>query len=170
MITIVLGDITREDTEAIVNAANSGLRGGGGVDGAIHRAAGPSVMRECREIGGCPTGGAVVTGAGNLAAKKIIHAVGPVWRGGSRGEAELLASAYAPCFLLARQHRLRTISFPCISTGVYRYPLEDAARIALRQGKVSEGDFDEIRYVCFSEQDARVYRRVREEIERGDRR
>lgn len=162
MITIVVGDITQQATDAVVNAANSGLRGGGGVDGAIHRAAGASVMRECRRIGGCPTGGAVVTGAGDLPAKKIIHAVGPIWRGGARGEPELLASAYEQCFLLAKRHGLRTIAFPALSTGAYGYPKEEAAQIALRQGARFEEDFAEIRYVCFSEQDAEVYRRARE--------
>lgn len=165
MITIVLGDITAEETEAIVNAANSGLRGGGGVDGAIHRAAGPTVMEECRSIGGCPTGQAVATGAGRLKAKKIIHAVGPVWRGGGRGEEELLASAYESSFLLAKRHGLRSIALPAISTGVYGYPVEAAARIALRAGKRFEGDFDEIRFVCFSALDRGVYERVRGEME-----
>jgi O-acetyl-ADP-ribose deacetylase (regulator of RNase III) len=164
MITITLGDITREHTDAIVNAANSGLRGGGGVDGAIHRAAGPSVMEECRKIGGCPTGNAVITGAGNLGVKKIIHAVGPVWRGGTRGEPGLLASAYKNSLLLAKRHGLRTIAFPAISTGVYGYPIEDAAVIALREGKRFERDFDEIRYVCFSARDREVYARVWEEL------
>ena len=160
MITITLGDITREHTDVIVNAANSGLRGGGGVDGAIHRAAGPSVMEECRKIGGCPTGRAVITGAGNLGVKKIIHAVGPVWRGGTRGEPGLLASAYENSLLLAKRHGLRTIAFPAISTGVYGYPIEDAAGIAIREGKRFERDFDEIRYVCFSARDREVYARV----------
>ncbi|MCX6357589.1 MAG: O-acetyl-ADP-ribose deacetylase [Candidatus Aureabacteria bacterium] len=157
MITIKLGDITREDVDAIVNAANSGLRGGGGVDGAIHRAAGPFVMEECRKIGGCPTGQAVATGAGKLKAKMIIHAVGPVWRGGGQGEAELLRSAYERCFALAGGHGARTIAFPAISTGVYGYPIGQAARIALDVGNKYEKDFNEIRYVCFSERDLAVY-------------
>jgi O-acetyl-ADP-ribose deacetylase len=160
MITIKLGDITREDVEAIVNAANSGLRGGGGVDGAIHRAAGPSVMEECRKIGGCPTGQAVITNAGKLKARKIIHTVGPVWHGGGRGEAELLRSAYENSFLLAKRNGLRRIALPAISTGVYGYPIGEAAEIALSVGRKYEKDFEEIRFVCFSEGDLAVYQRV----------
>ncbi len=167
MIVITLGDITREETDAIVNAANSGLRGGGGVDGAIHRAAGPTVMEECRAIGGCPAGGAVITGAGALRAKKIIHAVGPIWRGGGRGEAGILASAYEKSFLLAKRHGLRSIALPAISTGAYGYPLEEAARVALRAGLRFEGDFDEIRFVCFSARDRGVYERVLAELGAG---
>lgn len=127
--------------DAICNAANSGLRGGGGVDGAIHRAGGPSIMQELDVIrarqGGCPTGGAVVTGAGNLPAKYVFHAVGPIWRGGGAQEAELLARCYRTCLDLARQHGVKRISFPSISTGVYGYPLEKAAPIAI--GTVAEG-------------------------------
>lgn len=160
MITFRLGDITKEEVDAIVNAANSGLHGGGGVDGAIHRAAGPSVMEECRKIGGCPTGGAVMTNAGKLRARKIIHAVGPVWKGGGHGEAGLLKSAYQKCFLLAREAGLKSIAFPAISTGVYGYPKSEAAAIALGVGKACEKDFAEIRYVCFSEEDLRIYEGV----------
>jgi len=165
MITIRLGDIAREDVEVIVNAANSGLRGGGGVDGAIHRAAGPTVMEECRQIGGCPTGQAVITNAGRLKAKKIIHAVGPVWRGGNKGEADLLKSAYENSLALAKKSGLRTIAFPAISTGVYGYPIEEAARIALAAGRKYENDFDEIRYLCFSEHDLQVYKRLWEKLQ-----
>lgn len=165
MITIRLGDITREDVEVIVNAANSGLRGGGGVDGAIHRAAGPTVMEECRQTGGCPTGQAVITNAGGLKAKKIIHAVGPVWRGGNKGEADLLKSAYENSLALAKKSGLRTIAFPAISTGVYGYPIEEAARIALAAGRKYENDFDEIRYLCFSERDLQVYKRLWEKLQ-----
>lgn len=157
MITIKLADITKEDVEVIVNAANTALRGGGGVDGAIHRAAGPSVMEECRSIGGCKTGDAVMTNAGNLKAKKIIHTVGPVWRGGGHKEPELLESAYENSLLLARKHNLRTIAFPAISTGVYSYPIEEAAKIALSIGRRYEKDFDEIRYICFSKAHLDVY-------------
>jgi len=160
MIIIKLGDITKEDVDAIVNAANSGLRGGGGVDGAIHRAAGPSVMEECRRIGGCETGDAVITGAGNLKAKKIIHAVGPIWRGGDKGEAGLLKSAYENSFRIAKKYGLKSIAFPAISTGVYGYPIEEAADIALKSGKSFEKDFDEIRYICFSKSDLGVYERI----------
>jgi O-acetyl-ADP-ribose deacetylase (regulator of RNase III) len=128
---LVQGDITDQDTDAIANAANSGLRGGGGVDGAIHRAGGPDIMKECRTIGGCPTGSAVITTAGNLKAKHVIHAVGPIWRGGGSGERDLLAGAYRTCLELARKHELQSISFPSISTGVYGYPVGDAAKVAL---------------------------------------
>ena len=164
MIIIKLGDITKEDVNAIVNAANTGLCGGGGVDGAIHRAAGPSVMEACRKIGSCPTGKAVMTGAGRLKAKYIIHTPGPVWHGGSRHEAALLEGCYRNSLLLAKGHNLRSIAFPAISTGVYGYPLESATRIALSVGKEFYKDFDEIRYVCFSDEDLEVYKRIWGEI------
>ncbi|MGE5280118.1 MAG: O-acetyl-ADP-ribose deacetylase [Deltaproteobacteria bacterium] len=160
MITIKRGDITREEVGAIVNAANTGLRGGGGVDGAIHRAAGPAVMEECRRIGGCPTGQAVMTGAGKLKAKKIIHTAGPVWSGGKRREPELLRECYENSFRLAKEAGLRSIAFPAISTGVYGYPIEAATRIALAAGKKFEKDFDEVRFICFSDRDLEVYRRT----------
>jgi O-acetyl-ADP-ribose deacetylase (regulator of RNase III) len=163
MITIKLGDITCEDVDAIVNAANSSLSGGGGVDGAIHRAAGPTVMEECRRIGRCPTGSAVITNAGMLKAGKIIHTVGPVWHGGGKGEAELLRSAYESSLALAKENGLKTIAFPAVSTGVYGYPIEEATGIALAAGKKYEKDFEEIRYVCFSDSDLQVYRRLWEE-------
>ncbi|MFH1878857.1 MAG: macro domain-containing protein [Candidatus Omnitrophota bacterium] len=159
-ITIKKGDITREEVDVIVNAANTGLRGGGGVDGAIHRAAGPSVMDECGRIGGCKTGEAVITGAGDLKAGKIIHTPGPVWRGGGNGEPELLRKCYENSLKLAKQNFLRTIAFPCISTGVYGYPVEKAAVIALKAGIEFADSFDDIRYICFSGQDLRVYQRV----------
>lgn len=126
------GDITRVEVDAIVNAANSGLRGGGGVDGAIHRAGGPQIMEECRRIGGCPTGEARMTTGGRLPARFVIHAVGPVWSGGGRGEPALLASAYRYSLRLAEEQGLRSIAFPSISTGVYGYPVALAARVALR--------------------------------------
>ena len=125
------GDITRLAVDAMVNAANSGLRGGGGVDGAIHRAGGPAIMAECRRIGGCPTGQAVVTTGGNLPARYVIHAVGPIWQGGGRGEPELLRSAYANSLLRADELGVASIAFPSISTGVYGYPIELACPIAV---------------------------------------
>lgn len=160
MIVIKSGDITQEDVDVIVNAANTGLRGGGGVDGAIHRAAGPSVMEECRKIGACPTGEAVITHAGQLKAKKIVHTAGPVWHGGHRGEPDLLKKCYENSFKLAKKYGLKSIAFPAISTGVYGYPLEEATRIALGVGREFEKVFDEIRYICFSQRDFEMYERV----------
>lgn len=130
-IEIVLGDITRETTDAIVNAANSRLAGGGGVDGAIHRAGGPAIMAECRRIGGCPTGQAVITTAGNLNARFVIHAVGPIYRGGAHDEARLLVCAYKNSLKLAVKNGLQSVSFPAISCGVYGYPIPEAAHLAL---------------------------------------
>ena len=163
-ITIKQGDITREKVDVIVNAANTGLRGGGGVDGAIHRAAGPSVMDECRKIGGCKTGEAVITAAGNLPAKKIIHTPGPVWHGGNSGEPELLRSSYKNSLNLAVDNDLRTIAFPSISTGIYGYPIEEAARIALDEGLKHIDDLDEIVYVCFSQGDYETYKNIYKEL------
>lgn len=164
MITIKCGDITKEDVDVIVNAANTRLAGGGGVDGAIHRSAGPSVMEECRLIGGCNTGEAVMTNAGDLKVKKIIHTPGPVWYGGSAGEPELLKNCYRNSLELARNKGFKTIAFPAISTGVYGYPVVLAARIALEEGLKYIDNFDEIRYICFSEADQKVYRKVFEEL------
>ena len=127
------GDITRIAVDAMANAANSALAGGGGVDGAIHRAGGPAIMRELADFGGCPTGSAVATGAGKLPAKYVFHAVGPVYRDGRHGEAELLAGCYRKCLELAEERGVRTISFPAISTGIYGYPQRDAAEIAIRE-------------------------------------
>lgn len=131
LLALVQGDITREATDAIVNAANSSLLGGGGVDGAIHRAGGPQIVEECRKLGGCPTGEARITSGGRLKARHVIHAVGPVYRGGRRGEEALLAGAYRQSLELVAAHGLRSVSFPAISTGAYGYPMAEAARIAL---------------------------------------
>lgn len=163
-IIIKLGDITTEDVDVIVNAANTHLAGGGGVDGAIHRAAGPSVMEECRKIGGCKTGTAVITGSGNIEVRNIIHTSGPVWRGGSSGEPELLKNCYENSCKLAIDNKLRTIAFPAISAGIYGYPIEEAARIALTAGLEYIDQFDEIRYICFSDEHLEVYENVYKEL------
>jgi len=131
-IVLVCGDITKETTDAIVNAANERLAGGAGVDGAIHSAGGPAIMAECRQIGGCPTGQAVITTAGKLEAKYVIHTVGPIYHGGNKGEAELLQNAYRNSLKLARDKKLQSISFPAISCGVYGYPQDEAARLAMK--------------------------------------
>jgi len=148
-LAIVEGDITKEETDAIVNAANSGLRGGGGVDGAIHRAGGPSILEECRKIGHCPTGQAVITTGGNLKAKHVIHTVGPVYSGGGRNEAGLLKSAYLESLKLASKKGLKSVSFPAISTGVYGYPLNEAARVALETAIDYLEEHQEIELVRF---------------------
>ena len=158
-------DITTLDVDAIVNAANGSLLGGGGVDGAIHRAAGPTLMQELDVIrereGGCPTGSAVVTGAGRLPAKFVFHAVGPVYRDGKHGEPELLASCYRTCLRLAVENRARTISFPCISTGVYGYPPEAAAEIAIREVRNFHDDvIEEVIFVVFGSAAESIYRRL----------
>jgi len=167
VITIKKGDITEEDVEVIVNAANAGLKGGGGVDGAIHRAAGPSVMQACRQIGHCATGDAVMTLAGQLKVKKIIHTVGPVWSGGKRREVELLKSAYRKSFELAKEKGLKSIAFPGISTGVYRFPKKEASVIAIQSGLHFENDFDEIRFICFSDEDLEIYKETLDELQRS---
>ena len=146
------GDITNESTDAIINAANSRLAGGAGVDGAIHRAGGPSIMEECRKIGGCPTGQAVITTGGNLRAKYVIHTVGPVYQGGNRGEAALLKSAHLESLKLTSARKLKSIAFPAISTGVYGYPVDEAARIALKTAidyLKEHGDIELVRFVLF---------------------
>ncbi len=163
-IIIKRGDITKEDVDAIVNAANTGLKGGGGVDGAIHRSAGPSVMEECRGIGGCETGEAVITTAGNLLARNIIHTPGPVWYGGHSGESGLLRNCYINSFKCAIENGSRTIAFTAISTGIYGFPVEEATRIALEEGIKHRGDFDRIVYVCFSARDLDVYQKIYEEL------
>ncbi|SFV28219.1 O-acetyl-ADP-ribose deacetylase [Thermoflavifilum thermophilum] len=152
-IHVVQGDITRLQVDAIVNAANSSLLGGGGVDGAIHRAAGPELLEACRKIGGCPTGEARITPGFRLPARYVIHAVGPVWRGGKHGEAELLASCYRHSLQLAADHGLKQIAFPAISTGAYGYPFEEASRIAIRTVKEwlqTHDKIEEVYFVLFS--------------------
>jgi O-acetyl-ADP-ribose deacetylase len=160
-ISIAQGDITLQDVDAIVNAANPGLMGGGGVDGAIHRAAGPSVLEECKRIiaaqGRLPTGKAVVTGGGNLKARFIIHTVGPVWRGGRSGEQELLASAYRESLKLADEKGLKTVSFPSISTGAYGYPVEEAAGVALSAITAAAQGLKSVRQITLVLFDSRAY-------------
>jgi O-acetyl-ADP-ribose deacetylase (regulator of RNase III) len=160
MLSLVLGDITTEETDAIVNAANSRLAGGAGVDGAIHKAGGPSIMAECRKLGGCLTGQAVMTSGGNLKAKYVIHTVGPVYQGGAKGEANLLKSAYTESLKLASAKKLKSIAFPAISTGVYGYPLEEAAHIALSaivDYLEHQNDIKVVRFVLFGQKTYDVF-------------
>jgi O-acetyl-ADP-ribose deacetylase (regulator of RNase III) len=151
------GDITKLAVDAIVNAANTSLLGGGGVDGAIHRAAGPELLEECRKLGGCPTGEARITRGYRLPARWVIHAVGPVWRGGGKGEAELLASCYRNSLALAMRHKARRIAFPAISCGVYGYPPDQAAAIAVRETETFLDRAPEIEQVIFVAFGAEVY-------------
>ncbi len=160
MIEVVEGDITKLQVDAIVNAANESLLGGGGVDGAIHRAAGPELLEACRKLKGCPTGQAKTTPGFRLPAKWVIHAVGPRWRGGNRGEAQLLESAYRSAFEEALRHNVKTIAFPAISTGAYGFPKEQAARIALKVMREYEPHFERIIACCYSKEDAEIYRRL----------
>ena len=166
-ISVLQGDITREQVDAIVNAANAELMGGGGVDGAIHRAAGSQLMAYCDEIrareGGCPTGSAVITAAGKLPCRFVIHAVGPVWHGGSRNEDELLANAYRKSLSLAEENKLHTIAFSNISTGVYGFPKARAAQIVaqvITEFSVQAKSVTEVRFICHDRENLEIYRRM----------
>lgn len=164
-IEIVVGDITKLAVDAIVNAANSAMSGGGGVDGAIHRAAGPELLAACRLVGRCPTGEARITDGFLLPAKKVIHAVGPVWDGGAYRERELLASAYRNSLRIAIEAGLKTIAFPSISTGIYGFPIRIAAPIAVREvmaALVLAPQLERVTFCCFEDEDADVYRKVLE--------
>ena len=157
---MVAGDITRLEVDAIVNAANTSLLGGGGVDGAIHRAAGPELLRACEALGGCETGDAKATAGFRLPARWVFHAVGPVWGGGRRGEDGLLAGCYRRCLELAREHAVKSMAFPAISTGVYRFPRQRAAEIAVRRVResVEESGVERVLFCCFDGETEQIYR------------
>ena len=167
---IVQGDITTQAVDAIVNAANNSLLGGGGVDGAIHYAAGPNLLKECRSLGGCETGGAKITKGFNLHAKFIIHTVGPIWQGGSYNEDKLLTSCYKNSFALARKHNIGTIAFPSISTGVYRFPVERASRLALQeiiQELETNINLERVNIVCFDKKTYEAYLTAEKELSKS---
>ena len=166
-IEIIDGDITQQQVDAIVNAANNSLLGGGGVDGAIHRAAGPQLLAECRTLNGCRTGEAKITKGYRLPAKFVIHTVGPVWRGGKANEEQLLENCYRNSLQLAVEHNLKTIAFPSISTGVYGFPIERASRIAIRTVKTfleNDESIQKVLFVCFGQHDYQVYQEAVEEV------
>lgn len=166
-IEIIEGDITRQSVDAIVNAANCSLLGGGGVDGAIHRAAGPELLAECRTLHGCETGKAKITGGYRLPAKHVIHTPGPVWHGGTHGEDEALASCYCSCLLLAAENGCKTVDFPSISTGVYRFPIDRAAKIAITTIAAvlaEHPEIERVRMVCFGESAKRAYDKALGEV------
>jgi O-acetyl-ADP-ribose deacetylase (regulator of RNase III) len=166
-IELVQGDITKQDTDAIVNAANTSLLGGGGVDGAIHRAGGPAILAECKKLGGCATGDAKITTGGALKAKSVIHTVGPVYRGGTHGEAELLASAYRRSLEVAAKHGVATVAFPSISTGAYGYPIAQAARVALQtvvEMLAQHPEITLVRVVLFSAADLAAYEQALRDV------
>ncbi len=168
VIEVVEGDITKQTVDAIVNAANTSLLGGGGVDGAIHRAAGRKLLDECRTIGGCPTGEARITKGYNLPASWVIHTVGPVWSGGERDEDELLANCYRNSLKLAAEHGIRSVAFPSISTGAYRFPLDRAARIAVTEVKTfveQEPSVEKVVFVCFGDRAYNTYTRTLAELD-----
>jgi len=169
-IGLTLGDITQQKVDAIVNAANTTLLGGGGVDGAIHRAAGPQLLDECRQLGGCATGEARITKGYRLSAKYVIHTVGPVWKGGNKGEDDLLRGCYLKSLELARKNGARTIAFPSISTGAYRFPVERAAKIAVKTvaGYLEKAvELERVIFVCFSKDDREVYKRELAMVKQG---
>ncbi len=163
-ISLIQNDITKLEVEAIVNAANNSLLGGGGVDGAIHRAAGAELLKECKKLGGCKTGEAKITKGYNLSAKYVIHTVGPVWRGGKYNEAELLAQCYQNCLKLAIDNKIKSIAFPCISTGVYKFPKKEAAQIAVSEVKKYLNNHNiknlEVIFCCFTDEDYSIYKKL----------